>query len=123
MAADLGGYLVAKPTLDPEQQPPCDFSNWHSDFSVAGVAERVERERNQTGGNDAQQSGAIGAMHDLGQSAVEADGLVWIEVDRGFDQEDPDESEYNHPRKMPDCPEAADPPLDSWRHLFDLRVV
>src|SRR6188768_2835317 len=123
MAADLGGYLVAKPTLDREQQPSNHRSSLHSDFAVAGVAEGVERERDQPGGDDAHQYGAVRVVHDLGQGAVEADSLVRIEVDRSFDQEDPDQPEYDHSRQVPDRPKAAEPPLDSRRHLLDFRVV
>jgi hypothetical protein len=48
---------------------------------VAGVAQRVERERDQPGGDDSERERPVGAMSQLGERAVEADGggRLWSE--------------------------------------------
>ena len=52
MAADLLRDLIAKPALHRQKQPPKRYAWVHSDFAVAGVAQRVERERDQSDGDD-----------------------------------------------------------------------
>jgi hypothetical protein len=59
MAADLCAHLVAKPALDREQQPLYRCASLHSDLAVAGVAEGVERERDQPSGDDTEQERAV----------------------------------------------------------------
>src|SRR6478609_2784266 len=80
-----------------------------SDLAVARVAERVERECDEAGGDDAEQQGAVGAVHDLRERAVEADGSTRLVVDGGLDEEDPDEPEDDGPSQVAGRPEPGDP--------------
>ena len=82
------------------------------DSVVAGVAQRVERKRDQSGGDDSEGERPVGAVSQFGEGAVEADGIVWFVVDRRLDQECPDEHEHISAREMPDHPDPAEPPLN-----------
>ena len=94
-----------------------------SDPPVAGVAERVEGERDETRGHDPEHVCAVGVMQDLGEGAVEADRGARPEVDRRLDQEDPDEPEDDHAGEMSDRSDPADPLLHPGPHLLGLGVL
>src|SRR5579862_3584611 len=98
-------------------------STVESDPAVAGVAQGVQRECDQACRDDAEKPRAVLVMEELRERAVEADGGLWVVVDRGLDQEDADESEDDRSREMAHRPDGGDPPPQRWSHLLDLGVV
>ena len=60
--------------------------------------ERVDAEGDQADGDDPEQERTVGGIGDLRQRTVETNRLVRVEVDGGFDQEDADQAEHDHPR-------------------------
>jgi len=58
------------------------------DSVIAGVAQRVERERDQPGRDDSERERPVGTVSQSSEGAVEADGIVRFVVDRRLDQED-----------------------------------
>ena len=91
MGADQPTELVSEPALGREATLPWQRSQpaatgtprlnpaargLRSNSAVTGVAERVERERDQSGGDDSEQDRPVGVVDDLGQRTVEADCLA-----------------------------------------------
>ncbi len=98
------------------------LEGYELDTAVAAVGERVDAEREQTGGDDPEEERAVGGVADLSQGTVGADGLIGVVVDRGHDKEDTDEAEDDHAREVADGADPLDLPADRRAHLIRLRV-
>src|SRR6185437_247426 len=93
------------------------------DAAIAGVAQRVDAERDEPRSDEAQQVRAVRVMHELRECAVHTDCLLRVVLDRGLDQEGADKPEDDHARHVA---EGADPLVqrpDSRTHLLGLRVL
>ena len=86
------------------------LEGYELDTAVAAVGERVDAEREQTGGDDPEEERAVGGVADLSQGTVGADGLIGVVVDRGHDKEDTDEAEDDHAREVADGADPLDLP-------------
>ncbi len=92
-------------------------------FAVAGVAQRVERERDQPGGDEAEEVRAVRMVRQGRERTVQAHGFVRVVIHGGQDQEDADQSEDDHAGQVTEGGDPGDPRPNTGAHLLGLGVA
>src|SRR5579872_5413706 len=92
------------------------------DPAIPRIRERIDAERDQSGGDSAEQGRAVGRAGELRERPVEPDCIVRVELDRRLDEEDTHETEDDCARDIASDSDRLEHPPDRRIHLARLRV-
>src|SRR3954463_14387522 len=93
------------------------------DLAVSGAHEVEEPVRDEPGGYHSEKERAEGLLRQLLQSPVDADGLLWVVLERGADEEHADEPGDDRLGEIADDSRTRRPFLRAGRHLLGAEVV
>src|SRR5512133_1826721 len=93
------------------------------DFPISRFQQREACERDQPRGDGAEKPGAVCAVIQLPQGAVEPDRLVCLVVVGRLDEEEGDQPEDDRARYVSDRAQQGEPLEDEPRHLIRFRIV